>query len=611
MCGIFASYGISNKKQILHYLKKITQRGKDTFGISLINSNPKNFYSSYNNLNLKRIVSDNEINDKTLIIANSRLITNGSNSKNTQPIVNEGNCLVHNGIIIDLSDFNANSLELDQDVFSDTRKLLNKLIEFQKISEGEKKLEDYLNSLTGEINIVLYNSDNKKLYYYTNNGSLYIKEDSQNFLILSEKEFFLKKDFTNVKQVKKNILNFKFFETNLKLSDQKNYTKIINYFKNKNKINSDLFDQVTNKIKKKITNIERCTKCLIPRTYPKIRFDKDGVCEFCNNFKIVKRNKKSIGELKDIISKKGKRCLVGLSGGFDSCYALYYIKEILGLDPIAFTYDWGLTTDIARVNQSIMCEKLKVEHIIRTDNMVKKRSYIKKNINAWFKKPHPGLIPLFMAGDKKFLHYEHKLKKELNIEYSFFGTGSGGENRPFYYMYANTSLKKSFDHGKMSSMKLDTKLKLMLFYGINFIKNPSLINSSLLNSAMAYYYSFFENYNYISLFQYLDISNEEKNKFLIDNFDLKTDHKYGKEIWRMGDGQSSFNNLLFASMCGFTEIDDQISNSIRNKEISRNDAFERIISHNLPKEDMLQYFFDLISIDSNKTLEKVLLLKSF
>ena len=160
-------------------------------------------------------------------------------------------------------------------------------------------------------------------------------------------------------------------------------------------------------------------------------------------------------------------------------------------------------------------------------------------------------------------------------------------------------------------MKLDTKLKLMLFYGINFIKNPSLINSSLLNSAMAYYYSFFENYNYISLFQYLDISNEEKNKFLIDNFDLKTDHKYGKEIWRMGDGQSSFNNLLFASMCGFTEIDDQISNSIRNKEISRNDAFERIISHNLPKEDMLQYFFDLISIDSNKTLENVLLLKSF
>ena len=79
----------------------------------------------------------------------------------------------------------------------------------------------------------------------------------------------------------------------------------------------------------------------------------------------------------------------------------------------------------------------------------------------------------------------------------------------------------------------------------------------------------------------------------------------------MGDGQSSFNNLLFASMCGFTEIDDQISSSIRNKEISRNDAFERIISHNLPKEDMLQYFFDLISIDSNKTLEKVLLLKSF
>ena len=350
---------------------------------------------------------------------------------------------------------------------------------------------------------------------------------------------------------------------------------------------------------------------MIPKTYPKIEFNKLGVCVFCENNYISKEKHLDEEDLKNLISNKSKKCLVGLSGGFDSCYTLYYVKEVLKLDPIAFTYDWGLTTDMARINQSIMCQKLNVEHIIRTDNMSQKRDYIRTNIEAWFNKPHPGLIPLFMAGDKKFLHFERNLKKELNIDYSFFGTGSGSENRPFYFLFAGASLHGSNDNGVMSEMKLDTKLKLLFFYGINFLKNPKLINKSLFNSGLAYYYSFFEKYNYISLFKYLKIKDEEKNKFLIDEFGLKNDEKYGEEIWRMGDGQSSFNNLLYSALCGFTEIDDQLSIAIRNNQYQRDKALSRVLKHNLPKKDMLQYFFDLIKIDSNKTLKKVLKLTEF
>ena len=145
-------------------------------------------------------------------------------------------------------------------------------------------------------------------------------------------------------------------------------------------------------------------------------------------------------------------------------------------------------------------------------------------------------------------------------------------------------------------MMFETKLKLLFFYGINFLKNPGLINKSLLNTALAYYYTFFEKYNYISLFKYINIEEEKKNKFLINELGLKSDSKYGDEIWRMGDGQSSFNNLLYSALCGFTEIDDQLSVAVRNKESSREKALERILKHNLPKKDMLQYFFDLIQM---------------
>ena len=43
------------------------------------------------------------------------------------------------------------------------------------------------------------------------------------------------------------------------------------------------------------------------------------------------------------------------------------------MNPIAYTYDWGLTTDTSRKNQALMTGKLGVEHIIRTPDLSKKR----------------------------------------------------------------------------------------------------------------------------------------------------------------------------------------------------------------------------------------------
>ena len=32
---------------------------------------------------------------------------------------------------------------------------------------------------------------------------------------------------------------------------------------------------------KKLKNLKRCSKCILPETYPHIHFDKDGVCNYC------------------------------------------------------------------------------------------------------------------------------------------------------------------------------------------------------------------------------------------------------------------------------------------------------------------------------------------
>ena len=613
MCGIFISYGSISRKDLKYYLKKITLRGKDTFGISYINSeNPKTFYYSYKNINFNECILSTE-SKNSLIIANSRLITNGSNEKNTQPLTNNELCMVHNGIVLDYTDFESNSIELEQTNKSDTAVLFEQISSLLNTKNFFSEIERYLNSLTGEINLVFYVKSTNQLFYYTNNGSLFLNKNNKNIILMSEKNFFLKKYRKHVNQINSNKLYNFSLKDDLKIYNSRNYKKIINNFNYNNNINDEIFKKVYDKVYSKLINIKRCNKCLIPRSYPKIKFDSDGICTFCNQNLSTKNNLNDLNldDLKNIISNNSKKCLVGLSGGFDSCYALYFVKEILKLEPVAFTYDWGLTTDIARMNQSIMCQKLNVEHIIRTDNMSQKREYIKENIKAWFRRPHPGLIPLFMAGDKKFLHFERKLKKDLKINYSFFGNGSTREHRAFYWLYAGASLEGSVDNGDMSSLNLNTKLSLLAFYSINFLLNPKLLNKSLLNSALAYYYSFFEKYEYIQLYKYIKISDNEKNSFLINEFGLKVDKKYGQETWRMGDGQSAFNNLLYSVLCGFTEMDDQLSLSVRNSEIARDVAFERILNHNVPKKDMLQYFFDLVGLDSNIILKKIFELDSF
>ena len=159
----------------------------------------------------------------------------------------------------------------------------------------------------------------------------------------------------------------------------------------------------------------------------------------------------------------------------------------------------------------------------------------------------------------------------------------------------------------MNSLNLDTKITLA-FFGINFLKiqnfwiNLWLIVLLLIITVLKIV---------ILVYILLEISDDEKNNFLINEFGLKVDKKYGQETWRMGDGQSAFNNLLYSVLCGFTEIDDQLSFSIRKNKINRQNAFNRMLNHNLPKKNMLQYFFNLIGLDSNQTLKKIFELEEF
>jgi glucosamine--fructose-6-phosphate aminotransferase (isomerizing) len=159
-------------------------------------------------------------------------------------------------------------------------------------------------------------------------------------------------------------------------------------------------------------NVQRCSRCILPETMPFIRFDSDGVCNYCHNY--ISRNKpKPVTVLEKLVEPYRRKgvpdCIVPFSGGRDSCYGLHLVVKELGMNPIAYTYDWGMVTDLGRRNISRMCAALGVENIIIAADIEKKRRNIRLNLAAFLKKPHLGMIALLTAGDKHFFRHVEPL----------------------------------------------------------------------------------------------------------------------------------------------------------------------------------------------------------
>ncbi len=117
----------------------------------------------------------------------------------------------------------------------------------------------------------------------------------------------------------------------------------------------------------------QCLRCVMDTSDPEIRFDIKGYCNHCTNYfentsKNVYLGESSSTALKKIIEKikhKGKNrkydCLLGISGGVDSCYVAYLLKK-LGLRILLVHLDNGWNSEMAVMNIKLVAEKLALDY---------------------------------------------------------------------------------------------------------------------------------------------------------------------------------------------------------------------------------------------------------
>ena len=124
-----------------------------------------------------------------------------------------------------------------------------------------------------------------------------------------------------------------------------------------------------------------CKNCILDTSDPEITFDENGVCNYCKSYEArkkmftptVKEKHLHLQAMIDFCKKKGKGkkydCIIGVSGGVDSTYVAYKVKE-LGLRPLAVHLDNGWDAELAVSNIHNVLKKLDIElytHVLDWD----------------------------------------------------------------------------------------------------------------------------------------------------------------------------------------------------------------------------------------------------
>ncbi len=658
MCGIFGVVSAgklrSTRKQadqlLAHFYALSESRGKEAAGASLLLDERIDLVKApvrgrdFLAIPQARPIRDGFSDALTAgtpfaMIGHTRMVTNGGDHKhgNNQPVRKSGLVAIHNGIIVNDEALWQQLPAARREFEVDTEVLL--ALTQTELDNGAgfvAAVATGMRSIKGANSVALMSADHDGLVLATANGSMFLcHEPGSGLTVFASERSILEKiivdrlqrfvavDLARVVQLRPGGLVSVALDTSAPthtnydapqgrelarraepraVSDGATADKPGVQWINTGRLAE--IDALTEIDWQAIRNLKRCTRCVLPDTFPLIRFDAAGVCSFCNSHQPVLL--KGEAQLRQVLDKSRRKdgrpeILFPLSGGRDSCFGLHRLVRDFGIQPVAYTYDWGMVTDLARRNISRMCGELGIEHILISADIRQKRDFIKKNVAAWLRKPHLGTIPLFMAGDKQFFYYANVLKREMELGSILFSMNPL-ERTDFKVGFCG--IDESYHKERHYDPKLVNKLRLGRFYATQFLKNPAFINASLLDSAFAYFSYYLIAKDYTSMFDYLPWLEEEVESVLRGQYEWEMSPDT-ESSWRIGDGTAAFYNYIYLKAAGFSENDTFRSNQIRAGLISRDVAIDRIYRDNRPRVASIAWYFDTIGLDALEAIRTI------
>ena len=597
MCGVFGiiSKTGSNKTMLRRLAGHAAQRGTDSSGLVYVQEGVLKIARA--DYRIQRLVKKVAPYESEIVIGHGRLATNGV--YDNQPILKDGFIAVHNGIVTNADDLWESEaldrkLQIDSEIIP---ALLNKYIKKREdIEFGVAKLFEICE---GVISAIIIAPHLDILLLVSNNGSLYVGEELGSTYISSESYPLSRNGIDRIEQV----FGYKYFSLGVSLGETEEKDLSLS---SRDELLPKFIHRSENDslLEFRSPNLQRCTKCILPQTMPYIQFNEEGVCNYCDNY-IVKNQAKPFSELENLVEqfrRKGNRdCIVPFSGGRDSCHSLHLIVNELKLNPIAYTYDWGMVTDLGRRNISRMCAALGVENIIVAADIKKKRENIKKNLSAWLKNPHLGMVSILTAGDKHFFKFCQEVRKQTGISLNIWGTNP---LETTHFKTGFLGLPPAFENKSVYNSGWSSQINYHAKRFKEFMASPSYLNSSLIDTYSGEYWrSINKRTDYFHLYDYKTWNEEE-----VDNDLAQYNWEWAKDTptsWRIGDGTAAFYNYIYYTVAGFSEHDTFRSNQIREGAITREDALKKVAAENVPRYEGIQWYLDAIDVDFKESIKVI------
>ncbi len=230
-----------------------------------------------------------------------------------------------------------------------------------------------------------------------------------------------------------------------------------------------------------------CNRCVLDTSDPEIVFDEKGNCNHCNDYfdrisKLTYQGESSDNELKRIVAEIKKNgannnydCVVGVSGGIDSSYVAYLVKN-LGLRPLCVHLDNGWNSEEAVNNIKNVCQKLGVDYI---SHVLDWEEF--KDIQLSVLKS--SIVEVEIPTDIAILSAVHKAASKHNIKYIISGGNYATEGllpEKWFYNPKDktllTSIQKQFGSVKMKTFPLFDYKKEMYYKFVKGIKMVYILN---------------------------------------------------------------------------------------------------------------------------------------
>ncbi len=322
---------------------------------------------------------------------------------------------------------------------------------------------------------------------------------------------------------------------------------------------------------------QMCKCCVMDTTDREITFDENGICNHCQNakkmLKKIEENKKNFN-LEDFINKvkidgMGKKydCIVGISGGVDSCYVMHLVKKF-GLRPLAVHFDNGWDSELSVQNIKNLLEKLEIDLYTYVVDWQEFRDIQL----AFLKASTPDSeIPT----DHMILPVMGTVAHKYKCKYVFMGHNSSSES----------ILPRTWSHGHNDWRYVKNIYKK---FGTGKFKTFPYFN----RADLAY---FMRKFVWFDILDYVDYDKEKAKRLLQDKYDWRD---YG------GKHYESFYTKFYQSYIlpvkfGFDKRKMHLSSLIVAGQLSREDALKMLEcppydEQNIERE--IEYFLEKMQI---------------